>query len=80
MTHYLIKYTGNLWSIEKVFTHLYAAEEYKQILDIRNTSTCKYMIVVCPHIEGIKHLPALVEAKLSKLNSNPIKLDTGLVA
>ena len=72
MTHYLIKYTGHIWSVERVFTHRYAAEEYKQLLDSRNTSSCQYMIVVCPHVGGLKYkekeyLPQLVNHKLKEL-------------
>ena len=72
MTHFIIKYTGNLWSVVKVFTHLYAAEEYKKRLDEVNKSSCQYMIVVCPHVGGIKYkekeyLPKLVEHKLKEL-------------
>jgi hypothetical protein len=66
MNYYLIKYTGNLWSVERMFTQQSSAEEYKSRLDKRNTSTAKYMVVVCPHIQGDKHLPKFVEYQLSK--------------
>jgi acetoacetate decarboxylase len=57
-----------MWSVQQQFTQLASAEAYKELLDKRNKSNCQYMIVVCPHIEGNKHLDKLVEYQLSKLN------------
>jgi hypothetical protein len=69
MQWYLIKYKENLWSNLRVFTQYSFADEYKTTLEKRNTSDCKYMIVVCPHIEGAKHLTKIVEHQLNKINS-----------
>lgn len=68
MNWYLIKHNKNLWTTLRCFTQHSFAEEYMNILQKRNTSDCKYMIVVCPHIEGAKHLTKIVEYQLNKLN------------
>jgi hypothetical protein len=68
MNYYLIKYINQLWSVEKQFIQLASAEAYKELLNNRNQSNCQYTIVVCPHIEGNKHLDKLIDYQLSKLN------------
>lgn len=75
MNYYLIKYINQMWLVEKQFTQLASAEAHKELLDKRNKSRWQYIIVVCPHIEGNKHLDKLVEHQLSKLD---LKVDFNL--
>lgn len=71
MLWYVIKYNQSLWTIEKKFSQVSSAEEYKTVLDKRNTSSCNYFVECSPL--GPKFLPKIVEYRLNQFKNNPQK-------